>query len=217
MIIKGMIQMKKASERILQSIKASGISYGTLSKLTGISKSALQRYAMGQTEKIPAEKLEKIALALNSEPGYFMGWNDGRNEKTDSAEEAKRIPVLGRVAAGMPIYAQENIEEYIYTSRGDSSEYFALRVQGDSMNAIGINDGGILTVHRQDSVENGQIAVVLVNDENATVKRFYRDKNIVQLVPQSYNPEHRIQIYDLKRDNVRVQGRVVECRTEFDG
>ena len=56
--------MKTTSDRILQSIKSSGISYGTLSKLTGISKSALQRYAMGQTTKIPAEKLEKIALAL---------------------------------------------------------------------------------------------------------------------------------------------------------
>lgn len=209
--------MKTTSERILQSIKSSGISYGTLSKLTGISKSALQRYAMGQTTKIPAEKLEKIAVALNAEPGYFMGWSDGADERMGNTDEAKRIPVLGKVAAGMPIYAQENIEEYIYTSRGGTDEYFALRVKGDSMNAIGINDGGILTVHRQDSVENGQIAVVLVNGENATVKRFYRDKNIVQLVPQSYNPEHRIQIYDLKHDTIIIQGKVVECRTEFDG
>ena len=208
--------MKTTSERILQSIKSSGISYGTLSKLTGISKSALQRYAMGQTTKIPAEKLEKIAIALNTEPGYFMGWSEAGDDKSDNSDEAKRIPVLGRVAAGMPIYAQENIEDYIYTSLGGRDEYFALLVKGDSMNAIGINDGGILTIRRQDSVENGQIAVVLVNDECATVKRFYRDKNIVQLVPQSYNPEHRIQIYDLKHDTIRIQGRVVECRTNFD-
>lgn len=208
--------MKTTSDRILQSIKSSGISYGTLSKLTGISKSALQRYAMGQTTKIPAEKLEKIALALNTEPGYFMGWSETGDEKPGESDGAKRIPVLGRVAAGIPIYAQENIEDYIYTSRGGRDEYFALRVKGDSMNAIGINDGGILTIRRQDSVENGQIAVVLVNDESATVKRFYRDKNIVQLVPQSYNPEHRIQIYDLKHDTIRIQGKVVECRTAFD-
>ncbi len=126
-----------------------------------------------------------------------------------------KIPILGTIAAGLPIYAEQHIEDYTYTDRNHGAEYFALRVKGDSMNAASISEGSLLIVRRQENVENGEIAVVMVNDENATVKRFKKDGNIIQLIPQSYNPNHQIQIYNIAQDNIRIIGKVVECKTEF--
>lgn len=126
-----------------------------------------------------------------------------------------KIPILGRIAAGLPLYAEEHIEGYTYTERNGGAEYFALRVKGDSMNAAQINDGSMIIVRRQPEVDNGQIAVVRVNKDDATVKRFKQEGNIIQLIPQSYNPEHQIQIYDLKNTDIEIIGKVVECKVEF--
>lgn len=121
-----------------------------------------------------------------------------------------RIPILGRIAAGLPLYAEEYIEGYTLTDLNGGAEYFALRVQGDSMNALRINDGDLIIVRRQDEVEQGEIAVVLVGDEDATVKRFYSSNTTVTLMPQSTNPIHKPQIYDLSITEIRVLGKVVK-------
>ena len=121
-----------------------------------------------------------------------------------------RIPVLGRISAGLPLYAEEHIEDYIYTDLNGGNEYFGLRVQGDSMTAARICDGDVVVVRRQEQVEEGEIAVVMVGDDDATVKRFHRDGRIVTLTPQSYNPIHHVQVYDLKDINIRIVGKVVQ-------
>lgn len=121
-----------------------------------------------------------------------------------------RIPILGRIAAGLPMYADQNIEGYTLTDLNGGAEYFALRVKGDSMNAARIEDGDIIIVRRQEEVENGELAVVMVGDEDATVKRFYSTGSTVTLMPQSRNPEHQPQVYDLKKTKIRVLGRVMK-------
>ena len=127
-----------------------------------------------------------------------------------------RIPILGYISAGLPLYAEEHIEGYTFTELNGGNEYFALRVKGDSMNAIRIFDGDILLVRRQPVVENGEIAVVMVDGENATVKRFYQNDNTVTLMPQSNNPQHMPQIYNLKDTDIKIIGKVVECKTRFE-
>lgn len=122
----------------------------------------------------------------------------------------KRIPVLGRISAGLPLYAEQHIEGYTTIELPNDGEYFALLAHGDSMDAIGIRDGYTLVVRRQDDVENGEVAVVLVDGQDATVKRFYRDGNRVTLMPQSHNPAHMPQIYDASRIDIRIQGKVVK-------
>lgn len=122
------------------------------------------------------------------------------------------IPVLGRIAAGLPLYADEHIEGYTLVDLNGGAEYFALRVHGDSMNAIGINDGYLIIVRRQEEVENGEVAVVMVGDEDATVKRFYATDSTVTLMPQSTNPVHGPQVYDLRNVPVKVLGRVIEVK-----
>ena len=122
----------------------------------------------------------------------------------------KRIPILGRIAAGAPIYAEENIEGYTFTDLNGGAEYFALRVRGDSMNAARIYDGDIVIIRRQDIVENGEIAAVLIDDQDATLKRFSRTGDIVTLMPQSTNPVHQPFVFDLKQTNVKILGLVVK-------
>lgn len=120
------------------------------------------------------------------------------------------IPILGRIAAGLPIYAEQNIEGYALTDLNGGAEYFALRVVGDSMNAARIQEGDLLIVRRQKEVENGEIAVVMVNNDDATVKRFYASSTTITLVPQSTNPTHQPQIYDLSSTTIDVIGKVVK-------
>lgn len=127
----------------------------------------------------------------------------------------KRIPILGRIPAGLPLLAEENIEGYTLTDLNGGAEYFALRVTGDSMNAVGIQDGHILQIRKQPEVENGEIAVVMVGDEDATVKRFYSTGTTVTLMPQSTNPIHQPQIYDTTKTHIEVLGKVVKAEFFF--
>ena len=100
-----------------------------------------------------------------------------------SRDLSKQIPMIGRVAAGQPLLAVENIEGYVDLGDvADDSEVFALRVRGDSMIEAGIIDGDYILVRRQETAENGDIVVALLRDE-ATVKFFFRERNRVRLQP----------------------------------
>jgi len=106
-------------------------------------------------------------------------------------EEEHKLPLLGQVAAGSPLLAEQNIEEYLAVpeslSRG--GEEFLLRVKGDSMTGAGILDGDILVVRRQESASNGEIVVALAGEDEsageATVKRFFRESGRVRLQPEN--------------------------------
>jgi repressor LexA len=105
-----------------------------------------------------------------------------------SGSSARVLPVVGRIAAGRPVLAEENIEEYVEISElfgGDQSEY-VLRVSGDSMRDAGIFAGDYVVVKPQPTAEDGEIVVALVGDE-ATVKRFYKEREYVRLQPE--NPD----------------------------
>jgi repressor LexA len=125
---------------------------------------------------------------------------------------AGKMPLLSRVAAGLPMFADDNIECYIANDFTDNEVYYGLRVHGDSMSAAGIDDGDIVVVRQQSGVDDGQIAVVLVNGDDATIKYFRQQGETVVLMPKSYNPIHQPQIYDLSKIPVRIIGRVVETR-----
>ena len=107
-------------------------------------------------------------------------------EETDP--RANQVPVVGNVAAGSPILAQECIEDYLtFDTEGLSGEHFALRVRGESMLNAGILPGDLVVVHRQQEVRNGEIVVALFEDE-ATVKTYQRKNGQVWLLPE--NPEY---------------------------
>ena len=115
------------------------------------------------------------------------------------------VPLLGAVACGLPMFAEENVQAYIPVSTAlakKGSKYFLLRATGDSMNQAGINNGDLLLVRNQNTADSGERVVALINDE-ATVKIFERSADAVILRPKSTNKEHKPIVLT---DNCIIQG-----------
>lgn len=128
----------------------------------------------------------------------------------------KKIPVVSKVSAGLPIYSEENLIDYIYfaTNKLNSDkEEFGLKVSGDSMDKI-FQDGDIVVVEKDSVVENGQLGVVMINGYNATVKRIRYNGDQIILIPESNNQNHYPQVYG-KDDEVKIIGRVVASQKLF--
>ncbi|WP_208601723.1 helix-turn-helix domain-containing protein [Parageobacillus thermantarcticus] len=123
------------------------------------------------------------------------------------------IPIVGTIAAGQPILAEQNIEGYmpiLSSFLNKHKEYFYLKVKGNSMN-LEFPEGSYVLVERTSTVENGSIAVVLVNGYEATVKKVSINKNIITLIPMSNDPSYQPQIYDIMKDEVKIIGKVVQA------
>lgn len=214
-----MLSNKEIGQRIHDTRQSKGLTLDDIANAVGVAKSTIQRYEKGHIDKIKLPVLESIANVLEVNPSWLIGNIDSPTPKKNLNEfpynPTHRIPILGRISAGLPLYADQHIEGYTYTELNHGGEYFALRVTGDSMTAARINEGDILIVRQQDIVENGEIAVVLVNGDDATVKRFYRDGDTVTLAPQSYNPAHDPQVYNIKKTPVRILGRVVQNQISY--
>lgn len=193
--------------------KKLGLTLEELANRVGITRQTLSRYENGVITNIPMERIARLAEAMHSTPGELLGW---RNDDFLDYQPNQRVPILGRISAGLPLYAEEQVEGSIWVEVGGAGEYFALRVKGDSMNAAHIFEGNLLIVRKQEVVENGEIAVVMIDDNDATVKRFHRQGNTVTLMPQSTNPKHLPQIYDTSQTSVRVIGKVIKNEILFE-
>ena len=132
-----------------------------------------------------------------------------RTHETDGAGNVALLPLVGQIAAGGPLLAEENIEDYVAVpeplSRPENDE-FLLRIKGDSMREAGILDGDFVVVRRQSTAENGDIVAALVGDDEAaneaTVKTFHRDANRIRLQPE--NPDYK----PIYADHVSILGKV---------
>jgi len=207
--------------------KSHGLSMEKFGELAGMSKAYVSMLERNRTQRgdEPSPSIEmykNVARAIGIDVDALIRQVDG-NVSFESPAPTSRpiglpidltkfhsIPILGRIPAGLPLYAEQNVEGYTLTDLNGGAEYFALRVKGDSMNAIGINDGYLIIVRRQEEVENGEIAVVMVGDDDATVKRFYASDSTVTLMPQSTNPQHTPQIYDTRKTHIQVLGKVIK-------
>ncbi len=136
----------------------------------------------------------------------------GHRRITTKAEKKQRestlnVPIIGSIACGMPLLAEENIEEYVRLPESifGSGSFFILRANGESMVKAGIDDGDLVVIRQQQDAETGQIIVALVDDENATLKRYYPRRNgRVDLVPE--NDDFRVQTIDLSVHRLSIQG-----------
>jgi len=170
-----------------------------------------------------------MAKALNVNDSWLLGLNvpmervqhsanqkivDPINLKTDTLP-VKRIPILGSVSAGNPLMVAYNVIGWVLYPDINNHDHFALYINGDSMDAAGLSDRDLAVVEVTPTVDNGSIAVVKVNGNEATVKKFYQNDNIIQLVPQSTNPEHQPQVYDLKSVQIDIVGRVVRITKDI--
>lgn len=191
-----------------------GISRRDLCQILGFKYSTVTDWL--NAEKYP--RIDKIEAMANYFGVTKADLVEPPAEPEKPHKKGVKIPVLGRVAAGVPIYAEENIIDWeeISEEQARSGEYFALRVAGQSMEPT-IRDGDTLIIRKQEQVENGDIAVVLVNGDEATVKEIHEDAagltlvghNVAVYKPTLYTPK---QVEDLP---VRIIGRVVQSRHNF--
>lgn len=190
-----------------------GASMKEISRLLGMKYTTYVSYEKGQREP-NSDVLVKIADFYGTTVDYLLGVN---NERTSGKSTGVMIPVLGYVRAGIPIEAVEEILDYeeISIEMSRQGDYFGLQIKGDSMEPK-FSDGDVVIVRKQTQVDNGQIAVVLVNGNDATVKKFYRTDNGIKLV--STNPTYDPFFFTPDEVNslpVQVIGRVIELRAKF--
>jgi repressor LexA len=202
--------LTKRQQEIFDFIKRYSARYGYPPTVRDIGKAV--GLASSSTVHAHLANLEKVGL-LRRDPSKpraielldrATGPVASAMEAVKSAVTPSGIPVLGRVAAGAPLLAEENIEDYVQVpdiAGGDDGEYL-LRIRGESMKNAGILPDDWVVVRRQESAEDGEIVVALVGEE-ATVKRFFKEDDHVRLQPENETME------PIRSREVRVLGRVV--------
>lgn len=180
---------------LIQACFENDISQNELARRVGMAKSAISRY-FNRTREFPLNRADQFAKALGLETEYLLGVSlpEETIEERPLPENLKpitkvnRIPIVGSIAAGKPILATENIESYLLLGQEYKAD-FALKIKGDSMIDVGINDGDLALIIKDRPVTNGDIYAVLVDGE-ATLKKVYRNDDYLTLQPcnSKYEP-----------------------------
>ena len=208
--------IKTFQERLQEALQIRNMKPVELHEKTNISESLISKYLSGNAIA-RQRKIALISEALNVNPVWLMGYDvPMEDHEIESnvfpiSDIPKKVPVVGKISAGLPILATENIEGYEFAPSSQIKEgytYFYLRVQGDSMN-LKFNEGDIVLGQKQDELENNEIGVILVNGFDATVKKYRKENNLVILEPMSTNPENTVQIYNPKDTPIKIIGKVI--------
>lgn len=185
-----------------------------------ITSAAAGQYERGVRD-LSTDKLIKLANFFGVTTDYLLGISNTRVSNGADLNNLLHIPVLGKVPAGVPVLAVENIIKYLPISPDmfsikDDQELFFLKVDGESMNNI-VDNGSYVLIKKQEYAENGDIVVALVNnDDEATLKRYkIIDKQFVMLEPDSSNPEFEPIIVNLKNQTFRIVGKVIGSYKEW--
>ncbi len=201
--------------RIKQRREELGISQEELARRMGYKNRSTIAKIEGEVNDLSQSKVRAFAQVLDTTPAYLMGW-EGASPAQEPTTGAV-IPVRGRVAAGLPITAVEEVIDYeeIPQKMALSGEYIALKIKGDSMEPK-MSEGDVVIVRLQPDVENGETAVVLVNGDDATVKKVKKIPGGLLLVPN--NPTYDPIFYsyeEIEQLPVEIVGKVVELRAKF--
>lgn len=198
-----------------------------LSEKTGIPKSSLSEYIKGKYEA-KQKGIYKLAKVLDVSEGWLMGYDVSMERNTDdifkkigaiplSSMDIVPIPILGTIKAGYDYLVQENIIDYagFVLKKKDKENYYALNIVGDSMEPI-FDEGDTVLVHKQDEFENGDNCVVLINGDEATVKKVYNVENGIEL--KAINPYYPPRIFtkeEMKTTPVKIIGVVEKSIRNF--
>lgn len=209
-------------EKIREARLKKGYTQTELAELLGYkSRSSINKIEV-EGRDIPRSSVIKFAKALDVTPAYLMGWEDEPKpeqslyDRFDNLHpvKLKRFPLLGEIACGKPIYAEEDHESYV-SADADIRADFCLKAKGDSMINADIHDGDVVFIRSQSMVENGEIAAVIIEDE-ATLKRVYydRENNRLQLIAE--NPKYAPLVYTGEELNyIRILGKAVTLMREL--
>lgn len=181
-----------------------GLTQEELAEKLGLQKSAIAKYENGRVENIKRSVLKKMSELFDCSPSYLMGLTD-----------PTRIPVYGRVNAGIPAEAIENIIDWEDIPSNWDGEYAALKVKGDSMSPR-IQEGDVLICQLTSDADSGDIVVALINGQDATVKKLIKKADGIVLQP--LNPAYEPLFFSLEEQSttpVVIWGKVVENRQKF--
>lgn len=206
------MKQNTVGQRIFEVRKKKKITRKQIADFLKVHETTIKRYEDGTTKKIPTEVVEKIAKFMNVSIDYLTGW-----EYEPQPPQGLQIPVLGTVAAGIPISAVEDILDYeeIDSSWKSQGEFFALRIKGDSMQPK-MDDGDVVIVRQQSDANNGDTVIALVNGDDATCKKLQKTENGIMLV--STNPNYLPMFFtneEIQTKPVVILGKVVELRSKF--
>lgn len=178
-----------------------------------LSKNYLSQYLSGKFEPNQS-RVMILATALGVSEAWLMGFDVPKTRSDDFIPiETMRIPVLGEIACGEPIMADEHLECYVNVGTKVHAD-FALRAKGDSMVNARILDGDLVFIHKQDMVDNGEIAAVIIEDE-ATLKRVYYDKEGQKLTLVAENPKYAPFVYvGSELENIHILGKAVAFQSD---
>lgn len=178
--------MENLSVILRKRRKELGLTLAQIADMMGVAEATVQRWESGNIKSIRYEKMGKLAEILRVNPASFMGWEESAPlpSNMEPLGEMQKIPLIGQIACGAPILAEENIEDYVDLPKHIRADY-ALECKGESMAGAGICDGDVVYIRKQEKVNNGQIAAVLVDEDEATLKRFYYDGTTVTLVAEN--------------------------------
>lgn len=194
-----------------------GLTLEELGNMVGVGKSTVRKWENGMIANMKRDKILKVSEALGTTPAYLMGWEEGKIISLDNVYkiELKKFPMLGEIACGIPKYINEDRESYIMAGTNIDAD-FCLKAKGDSMINARIMDGDIVFIRKQDIVGNGEIAAVVVNnDSEATLKRFfyYSEKSMVIL--KAENPAYEDMIFtNAELNNFHVLGKAVAFQSD---
>lgn len=186
-----------------------GLYQKDLAKLLDVSIPAINYYE-NEKRAIDTDTASILADYFNVSIDYLLGKSDTRS----TLVTINKIPILGTVKAGYNWLAEENIVDYITIKENmpNIKEYFALRITGDSMLPL-LSDGDLVIVHSQDDVESGQTAVILINGEEATVKKIIKTNEGIELHAMNpYYPVKKFTFEDMKNIPVKIIGRVRQAK-----
>ena len=189
-----------------------GLTLEELADAIGSTRQTVHRYENGTITNIPPEKIELLAKRLEVSPSELLGWE---SEDADRRVNNKRkLPMLGEIACGAPILAEEIFDGYYYAD-GETEADFCLKAHGDSMIGARIYDGDTVFIRSQSTVNNGEIAAVIIGDE-ATLKRVYYYPEEEKLVLSPENPRYAPLVFvGEELSTVRIIGRAVAFQSKI--
>ena len=200
------------ASRLKAARKAKGLTLDELAARLGTSKQTIHRYENGIISNIPHEKIVRLAEALEIQPSELMGWSDFSSFNNIVPVKIKRLPILGSISCGEPIYAEQEHDGYAVTD-GHTDADFCLIARGDSMTGARIYDGDVVFIRSQSSVDNGEVAAVIINDE-ATLKRvyYYPDEGKLILTPE--NAKYAPLVFVVgELDTIKIIGKAVSFQS----
>lgn len=160
-----------------------GLTLEEIGNYVGVSKATVLRWENGNISNLRRDKIAKLAEILKISPMSLVGLNSDKTN--DFIAPSGTVPIYGSIPAGVPALAQQYIDEYILTTVPNPENYFALKVKGTSMINAGIPDGCKVLCLKQNTAENGQIVCCRVNGDEATLKRFKQQGDMVVLMPEN--------------------------------